>query len=82
MTGKEFARLEEYLERRDRATAPPAAAPMENAPVPSTSIEICMPSTVPELRGRDNPGNFLHRVRTWACISNCDAALHPEIILK
>ena len=61
-TEEEFARLKEYVERRDRATAPATAAVlMENAPAPSTSIGIFMPSTVPELRGRENLGTFLKR---------------------
>ena len=61
-TDEEFARIKQFVERRDRATAP--AAPVENAPAPSTSIGMFMPSTVPELRGRKNLGNFLKRFRT------------------
>ena len=61
-TEEEFARLKEYMERRDRATAPAtAAAPMENAPASSTSIGMFMPLTVPGLRGRENLGTFLKR---------------------
>ena len=81
-TDEEFARLKEYVERRDRATAPATAAPMENAPAPSTSIGMFMPSTVPELRGRENLGTFLKRFRTWACVSRCDSALDSEIVVK
>ena len=81
-TEEEFARLKDYVERRDRATVPVAAAPMENTPAPSTSIGIFMPSTVLELRGRENLGTFLQRFRTWACVSRCDSALDSEIIAK
>ena len=81
-TEEEFARLKEYVERRDRATASAtAAAPRENAPAPSTSIGM-MPSTVPELRGRENLGTCLTRFRTWACVSRCDSALDSEMIVK
>ena len=81
-TEQEFARLKEYVERRDRATTPAPAAPMENAPAPSTSIGMFMPSTVPELRGRKNLGTFLTRFRTWACVSRCESALDSEILAK
>ena len=36
-TDEEFTQLKQFVERRDRATAPSAAAPMENAPTPSMS---------------------------------------------
>ena len=81
-TDEEFATLKQFVERRDRAAVPAAAAPMENAPASSTSIGMFMPSTVPELRGRDNLGTFLKRFRTWACVSRCDSALDSEIIVK
>ena len=69
-TDEEFAAIKQFVERRDRATAPAtAAAPMENAPAPSTSVGMFMPSTVPELRGRENLGTFLKRFRTGACVS-------------
>ena len=55
-TDEELAGIKQFVERRDRATAPAAAAPMENAPTPSTSIGMFMPSTVLELRGRENLG--------------------------
>ena len=58
------ARLNEYLEQGDRATAPAAAATMESAPAPSTRIGMFMPSTVPELRVRENLVTFLQRFRT------------------
>ena len=73
---EELARLKEHVERRDRATA----APMERAP--STKIGMSLPSTVPELRGRDNLVTFMQRFRTWDCISRCDSALDSEIIVK
>ena len=80
---EKIARLKKYVERRDRATAPAAAAPMENAPAPPpTSIGMFMPSIVPELRGRENLAIFLQRFRTWACVSRCDSALDSEIIVK
>ena len=79
---EEFARLKEHVERRDRATAPAAAAPMESAPAPFTRIGMFMPSIVPELRGRDNPVTLLQRFRTWACVSGIDSALDSEIIVK
>ena len=49
------------MERRGRVTAPAAAASMETAPTPSASIGMFMPSTVPELRGRENLATFLQR---------------------
>ena len=67
-TEEEFAMLKQFVEQRDRATAPAAAAPMENAPAPSMSIDMFMPSTVPELRGRENLIPSLQRFRTWACV--------------
>ena len=67
-TEEEFAMLKQFVEQKDRATAPAAAAPMENAPAPSTSIGMFMPSTVPELRGREKLRTFLQRFRTWACV--------------
>ena len=81
---EEFATLKQFMEQRDRPTAPAAAAPMENAPVPPppTSIGMFMPYTVPELRGRENLGIFLKRFRTWACVSCCDSALDSELIVK
>ena len=82
-TKEEFATLEQFVERRYRAMAPAAAAPMmENAPAPSTSIGMFMPSTVPELRCRENLGTSLKRFRTWACVSCCDSAFDSEIVIK
>ena len=81
-TDEEFARLEQYMERRGRATAPATVAPMENAPAPSISIGMFMPSTILELRGRENLEAFLKRFRTWACVSRCVLVLDSEIVVK
>ena len=81
LSGEEFhLKLGDYMERRGRAAAP--TAPMETAPAPPRSIGMFMPSTVPELRGRDNLPTFLQRFRTWASISGCDSALDSEIIVR
>ena len=81
LSAEEFhIKLGEYMERRDRATVP--TAPMETAPAPPRSIGMCMPSTVPKLRGRNNLPAFLQRFRTWASISGCDSALDSEIIVR
>ena len=51
-TDEELERFERIImERRGRATAPAIAAPREDVPAPSTSIDMFMPSTIPELRG-------------------------------
>ena len=81
-TEEEYARLKEYVESRGRATTPAAAAPVENAQAPSTSIGMFMPLTVPELRGRENLAMFLQRFCTLASVSRCDSALDSEIIVK
>ena len=60
-TDEEFARLERYMERRGHATVSATAAPIEDAPARSASLGIFMPSTISELRGRENPGIFLKR---------------------
>ena len=73
---EKFARLKKHVERRDRATA----APTERAP--STRIGMFLPSTVPELRGRENLVTFMQRFRTWACVTRYDSALDSEIIVK
>ena len=44
---EEFATLKQFMEQSDRPTAPAAAALMKNAPAPSSSIGMFMPSTVP-----------------------------------
>ena len=72
----DFAKLKEHVERRDRATV----APMERAP--STRSGMFLPSTVPELRGRENLVTFMQRFRTWAYVSRCDSVLDSEIIVK
>ena len=51
-------KLRQYLEQGERATTPAAAASMETAPAPSASIGMFMPSTAPELRGRQNLAMF------------------------
>ena len=76
------ARLGEYMERRGGVTAPAAAAPMETAPAPSTSIGMFMPSTVPKLKVRENLATFLQRFYTWASVSGCDSALDSNVIVK
>ena len=81
LSDEEFhIKLGEYMERRGRATAP--MAPMETTPALHRSIGMFMPSTVPELRGRNNLPTFLQRFRTWASISGCDSALDSEIIVR
>ena len=52
VTDEEFATLKQFVEQRDHATVP--ATPMEDAPAPSMSIGMFMPSTVSGLRGREN----------------------------
>ena len=62
LSDEEFhIKLGEYMEQRGRATAP--TAPIETAPAPPRSIGMFMPSTVSELRGRNNLPNFLQRFR-------------------
>ena len=57
LSDEEFhLKLGEYMERRGRAATP--TAPMETASAPPRSIGMFMPSTVPELRGRDNLPTF------------------------
>ena len=81
LSAEEFhIKLGEYMERRGRATA--STAPMETAPASPRSIGIFMPSTVPDLRGRNNLPTFFQRFRTWASISGCDSALDSEIIVR
>ena len=46
--------LREYLEEGGRETAP-----VETSPAPSARIGMCMPSSAPELRGRENMAMFL-----------------------
>ena len=70
------------VERRGRVTVPATTASMENAPVPSTSIGMIMPSTIPEFRGRENLGTLLKRFRTWTCLSRCNSALDSETVVN
>ena len=67
------------MERRGRATAPATAAPTGAAPAQPTSMDMFMPSTMPELRVRDDLGTFLKRFRTWVCLNRYDLALDSEI---
>ena len=73
-------KLGEYMERRGRAAAP--TAPMETAPAPPRSVGLFMPSTIPELRGRDILPTFLQCFPTWASISGCNSAFNSEIIVR
>ena len=79
LTDEEFARLERFMERRGRTAAPATAAPIGTAPVQPTNTGMFMPSTLPELRGRNDLGAFLKRLRTWACLNRCDSAFDSEI---
>ena len=47
-------KLREYLEEGGRETAP-----VETGPAPSARIGMFMPSSAPELRGRENLAMFL-----------------------
>ena len=62
-TDEEFSRLEGFMERRGGARALTTAAPKEDAPARSTSMGMLIPSTIPELRSRENLGIFLKRFR-------------------
>ena len=70
-------RIREYLEEGDRGTAP-----AETAPAPSASIGMFMPSTAPELRGRQDLAMFLQRFYTWASVAGCDSALESDVSIK
>ena len=61
-TDEKSVRLEQYMEKRGRATASATAAPIEDAPARLTSTGMFMSSTIPELRGRENLGIFLKRI--------------------
>ena len=78
----EFARVKEYVERRDPGTAPTDEAPVETAPAPSARIGMFMPSSAPELRGRKNLAMFLERFYTWASVIGCDSAVDSELAIK
>ena len=74
---EEFARAQQYMERRARETAP-----VETAPAPSARIGMFMPSSPPELRGCENLAMFLERFYTWASVTGCDSALNSELAIK
>ena len=52
------------------------------APAPSASIGIFMPSTAPELPGRQNLAMVLQRFYTWASVAGCDSALESDVSIK
>ena len=70
-------KLREYLEERGRETAL-----VETAPAPSARIGMFMPSSAPELRGRENLAMVLERFYTWASVTGCDSALDSEVKIK
>ena len=70
-------KLREYLEEGGRETAP-----VETAPAPSARISMLMPSSAPELRGRENLAMFLEWFYTWASVTGCDSALDSEVVVK
>ena len=78
----EFARVKKHVERRDPGTLPTDKAPVETAPAPSASICMFMPSSAPELRGRENPAMFLERFYTWASVTGYDSALDSDVAIK
>ena len=79
----DFARVKEYMERREPGTAPTDETPVETAPAPSARIGMCMPSSAaPELKGRKNLAMFLERFYTWASVTGCDPALDSELARK
>ena len=79
----DFARVKEYVERRDPGTAPTDETPVEIAPAPSARIGMFMPSSAaPELRGRKNLAMFVERFYTWATVTGCDSALDSELAIK
>ena len=70
------------MESRDPGTAPTDEAPVETAPTPSASINMFMPSSAPELRGRKQLAIFLERFYTWASITGCDSARDSDLSIK
>ena len=78
----EFARVKEYVERRDPGTVPTDEAPVETAPAPSASIGKFMPSSSPELRGRKNLAMLLERFYTWTSVTGYDSALDSDVVIK
>ena len=61
---------------------PAAAASIEEAPTRPTIMGRFMPSTIPELKGREDLEMFLKRFQTWACLNRCDSALDSEIAVN
>ena len=79
----DFARVKEYVERRDPGTAPTDETPVETAPAPSARIGMFMSSSAaPELRGHKNLAMFLERFYTWASVTGCDSALDSVLAIK
>ena len=74
---EEFARAQQCMERRAREMAP-----VETAPAPSAKTGMFMPSSHPELRGRENLAMVLERFYTWASVAGCDSALDSELAIK
>ena len=61
-TDEELERCERTkMERRGRVAVPAAVAPIEDAPARPTSMGMFLPSTIPELRGREKLEIFLKR---------------------
>ena len=77
-----FAKVKEYVERRNPGTLPTDEAPVETAPALSASIGIFMPSSAPELRGGKNLAMFLEWFYTWASVTGCDSALDSDVSIK
>ena len=78
----EFARVKEYMERKDPGTVPTDKAPVEITPSLSASIGMFMPSSAPELRGRENPAMFLERFHTSARVTGYDSARDSDVAIK
>ena len=70
-------KLRECLEEGGRETAP-----VETAPAPSARIGMFMPSSAPELTGRENMAMLLERFYTWVSVTGCDSALDSELAIK
>ena len=70
-------KLREYLEEGGRETAP-----VETAPAPSASMDMFMPFSSPELRGRKNLAMFLEWFYTWDSVTGCDSALDSDVSIK
>ena len=72
-----WTKLRESLEEGGRETAP-----VETVPAPSARIGMFIPSSAPELRGRENLAMVLERFYTWASVTGCDSALDSELTIK